>query len=263
MPPFRAFRVASALLLLVVAAALQVAAQEPDESAEGLRRRVEALEREQRQMRRDLTEMKRLVAQALAASPAPAPDLGGARFDLSDHPVKGDPNAPLTLVEFTDYECGFCARYFRETYPKILEEYVATGRIRYVALDLPLESLHPLSFQAARASHCAADQGKFWEMHDRLFGSRQFLGAWAGHAEAVGLDVAAFTACLDSDRHADSVRKEMSEAGKAGATGTPSFVIARTLPQEPTVVVGLLALRGAQPYEAFRAALDQALAELP
>jgi protein-disulfide isomerase len=256
-------RLVVAFLLLLVATALQVAAQEADETAEGLRRRVEALEREQRQMGRDLAEMKRLVAQALAASPAPGPDLGEARFDLADNPVKGDPHAPLTLIEFTDYECGFCARYFRETYPRILEEYVATGRIRYVALDLPLESLHPLSFQAARASHCAADQGKFWEMHDRLFGNRQFLGAWVSHAEAVGLDVAAFSACLDSDRHADAVRREMSEAGKAGATGTPSFVIGRTLPAEPSVVVGLVSLRGAQPYEAFRAALDQALAEVP
>jgi protein-disulfide isomerase len=259
------FRSVLALLLLAIVAILPLAAQETDETfetAESLRRRVEALEREQRQTRRDLTEMKRLVAQALAASPTPGPDVGGARFDLSDNPVKGDPNAPLTLVEFTDYECGFCARYIRETYPQILEEYVNTGRVRYVALDLPLESLHPLSFQAARASHCAADQGKFWEMHDRLFGNRQFLGAWAGHAEALGLDVAAFTECLDGDRHADSVRRDMSEAGKAGAAGTPSFVIARTLADEPTVVVGLVALRGAQPYEAFRAALDQALAEI-
>jgi protein-disulfide isomerase len=246
----------SALLLLAGPTATA------QESSDDLARRVAALERQQRETLRDLTEIKRLLAVALQGGTVPAAEVAGNRLLLHDNPVQGDPDAPLTLIEFTDYECGYCARYHREAYPQIVAAYVATGRVRYVTLDLPLESLHPLSFRAARATHCAEEQGKFWEMQDRLFTNKQFLGAWAAHAEAVGLEAEAFLACLDSDRHASAVRRDASEAAKVGASGTPAFVIARTLPGEPREVESLVGLRGAQPFSVFAAELDRALAEV-
>ena len=99
-------------------------------------------------------------------------------------------------------------------------------------------------------------------MHDRLFANMRALEPWSGHAEAVGLDVAAFDNCLASGKHADAVRADMAEARKAGATGTPSFVLAESDPADPTKVKGLTFIRGAQPFSAFKSEIDRALAGL-
>jgi len=124
---------------------------------------------------------------------------------------------------------------------------------------MPLERIHPLAFKASEATHCAEEQDKYWEMHARLFENQKALEPWSGHAEALGLDVAAFDTCMSSDKHAEAVRKDMAEARKAGATGTPSFVLALTDPDNPTQVEGLVFLRGAQPFPAFKSAIDNAL----
>ncbi len=129
-------------------------------------------------------------------------------------------------------------------------------------LDLPLERIHPLAFKAAEATACAADQGKFWEMHDRLFANTRNLQQLSPHAEAVGLDVAAFDECMESNRHATAVRKDMAQARKAGATGTPAFLLALTDPSDPTKVKGLTTFRGAQPFNTFKTQIDGALRDL-
>lgn len=135
-----------------------------------------------------------------------------------------------------------------------------TGKIRYVLLDMPLESIHKLAFKAAEATHCAEEQGKFWEMHHRLFEQQKSLEPWKAHAEALGLDVARFEECMTSGRHAPAIRKDIAEAQKAGVTGTPAFLIAVTDPADKTKVKGLTTLRGAKPYDQFKAELEQALA---
>ncbi len=99
-------------------------------------------------------------------------------------------------------------------------------------------------------------------MHDRLFQNQRSLEPWSGHAEALGLDVAAFDECLSSGKYADAVRQDMAEAGKAGATGTPSFVVALTDPDDPSKVEGVSFLRGAQAFPAFKSQIDSALADL-
>ena len=147
----------------------------------------------------------------------------------------------------------------RDTYPQIEKEYIDTGKVRYATLDLPLESIHKLAFKAAMATECANDQGKYWEMHDRLFENQRALEPWSGHAEGIGLDVAAFDECMTSEKHAAAVRKDMAEAQKAGASGTPSFVLGETDPADPTKVKGLSFIRGAQAFNAFKVAIDGAL----
>lgn len=127
---------------------------------------------------------------------------------------------------------------------------------------MPLERIHRQAFKAAEASHCARDQDRFWEMHDRMFRHQRSLEPWEGHAEAVGLDVAEFMRCMDDGRHADGVRKDMAEAGKAGATGTPSFVLAKTDPGDAGKVTGIEFLRGAQAFPNFKAAIERALQDL-
>lgn len=135
-----------------------------------------------------------------------------------------------------------------------------TGKVRYVLLDMPLESIHKFAFKAAEASQCAEEQGKYWEMHHRLFENQKALEPWNAHAEALGLDVKRFEECMTAGKHAAAIRKDMAEAAKAGVTGTPAFLIAATDPADRKKVKGMSTLRGAQPYERFKAELEQALA---
>lgn len=126
---------------------------------------------------------------------------------------------------------------------------------------MPL-AMHRLAFKAAEVTHCAEDQGKYWEMSHRLFEQQRTLEPWKAHAEALGLDVPKFEACLTSGRHADAIKKDMAEAAKAGVTGTPGFLIAAADPADKSKVKGIVTLRGAQPYDRFKAELEQALAGL-
>lgn len=129
-------------------------------------------------------------------------------------------------------------------------------------MDLPLERIHSLAFKAAEASHCAGDQDKYWEMHDRLFVNQRNLEPWDAHAAALGLDVEAFQACLDEGEYVEAVRRDMAEAAKVGATGTPSFVLGRTDPADPSKVEGISFIRGAQAFPAFQSHVDAALKAL-
>jgi protein-disulfide isomerase len=129
-------------------------------------------------------------------------------------------------------------------------------------MDLPLESIHKFAFKAAEAANCAGEQGKYWEMHDRLFANQKTLEPWKPHAEAIGLDVPKFEACLTAGKQAEEIRKDMAEAQKAGITGTPGFFLAYTEPNS-TKVKTVARLTGAQPFSAFKAQIDKLLTEPP
>jgi len=125
---------------------------------------------------------------------------------------------------------------------------------------MPLESIHKFAFKASQAAHCAAEQGKFWEMHDRLFQNQQAFEPWPPHAEAVGLDVPKFEQCLASGKFDQEIRRTSGEAQKAGVTGTPAFMIGRTEPTGSKVKI-LAVLKGAKPFAEFKAELDRLLDE--
>jgi len=129
-------------------------------------------------------------------------------------------------------------------------------------MDFPLESMHKFAFKAAEAARCAGEQGKFWEMHDRLFANQTSLEPAKPHAEAIGLDVAKFEGCLSAGKYAEAVRKDAAEGAKAGVTGTPLFFLAYTDPTSSKVKT-VVRLSGAQPYATFKAQIDQLLAEQP
>jgi hypothetical protein len=126
---------------------------------------------------------------------------------------------------------------------------------------MPLESIHKLAFKAAEAARCAGEQGKYWEMHDRLFENQKALEPWRAHAEAVGLSVAAFEDCVGSGKHAAGIRRDMGEARKVGVTGTPAFMLAKTEPGSSTVRV-LAALSGAKAFGDFKAEIDRLLEQI-
>ena len=128
--------------------------------------------------------------------------------------------------------------------------------------DFPLESIHPNAFKAAEASYCADEQGKYWEMHDRLFANQQTLGVkdLPNHAKELGLDEAKFQQCLESGKYAARIRKDLTDGQKLGITGTPGFFIGVT-DANGTAVKVVREIKGAQPYAAFQGAIDSLLAE--
>jgi len=267
------------ILAVVLAAGLLCSdygfSQTSKELAE-LRRDIEGLKMGQLAIQKDLAEIKNLLLQkelqgikdmlARPAAPSAAPGQAApaaesqAIVSIEGGAVKGDQNAKLTLVEFTDYQCPFCSRHFRDTMPKIVEEYVDTGKVKYVLREFPLESIHPLAFKASEAALCAGEQGKYWEMHDRLFANQNALAVaqLPSHAEPAGLDAAKFKSCLDSGKFSAKIRKDLGDAQKAGATGTPTFFIGLTDPKS-NEVKAIRKIVGAQSFAAFKDAFDTLL----
>jgi protein-disulfide isomerase len=234
-----------------------------------LKREIEALKAGQAAIQKDLAEIKGLlILQARQGAAAGPPEPHGPTpenpiiVSIDGGAVKGDKSAKVTLVEFTDYQCPFCSRHFRDTMPQIENDYVKTGKIRYVLRDFPLESIHPLAFKAAEAANCSGEQGKYWEMHNRLFANQNALAAaqLPSHAQAVGLDAAKFKTCLDSGKYAAKVLKDLAEAQKAGVNGTPTFFVGLTDSKGSEIKV-VRKIVGAQNYAAFKAAIDSLLVE--
>ncbi len=246
-----------ASLTLVPAGA---AAQQADD-LRSLLREVDALKEEQAKIRSELQVIRELLQGRGAAAPGQPQNLA---LPLGDDPVKGDQKAHLVLVDFADYQCPFCGRHVRETLPQLDREYIQTGKLRYVAREFPLEALHPQAFKAAEAALCAGEEGKYWEMHDRLFGNQRALGPseLPAHAQALGLDEVRFRQCLDSGRKADKVRRDLAEGQRAGIRGTPTFFLGITDEKGSSVKV-LRVIHGAQPFVNFKAAIDSALAAKP
>jgi len=233
------------------------ALSQPYREVEQLKKEVEALKEGQAAIRKDLEELKGLLRGRQAARPAEPPasilSVEGATF-------LGDKNAPLTLVEFFDYQCPFCARHVRETLPQIERDYIKTGKLKYVIRDFPIESIHPQAFKAHEAVRCAGEQQRYWEMHARLLANPQTLSGSGieGHAKTLGLDVSGFQLCMDSGKHAAAVRVDQAEGGKVGVNGTPSFFLGLTEPNDVKIKT-LRTIRGAQPYGAFKEAIDNLL----
>jgi protein-disulfide isomerase len=175
------------------------------------------------------------------------------RYDIptDGFPSLGPADAPITIVEFSDFECPFCRRFQQETYKGLLDSY--PGKIRFVYRNLPLTSIHPDAFPAAVAALCAGDQDAFFPYHDKLFSSEQ-LGqeVYVQYASELGLDMDVFQACIGSDRHDEAIKADSDFAIKLGINSTPTFFI------------NGLALVGAQPLDVFKQVIDKELAgEIP
>jgi protein-disulfide isomerase len=259
MQAWGAWVVPGALVLVLVLA--RAAAAEPGEDLGALGKEVEALKAGQAAIRKELHEIKNQL-QGRRPRPRARPAIEPAEVVLSVEgaPFKGDEDAKLTLVEFTDYQCPFCSRHFRQTWPRIEQVYVKTGKVKLVR-DLSIESIHPHALKAAEAAHCAAEQGEFWEMHDRLFSNQRVLGRkdLSGHATAPGLDGAAFDECVDSGKGVAAIHRDVADSERAGARGTPIFYIGLTeADSSRTKVVAVI--RGARPYAVFQEAIDGLLA---
>jgi len=252
----RLFRVALVVVVVSVASGGLAVAQQTDPK---LWEEIQALKRGQEEIRRQLLEIKQLIQSRPAAAPA-APDVRNVPIDLGNRPTKGSTAARLTLIEFSDYQCPFCARHTLDTNPQLQKEYVDSGKVRYVFFDMPLENLHKSAFKAAEATRCAGDQSKYWEMHERLFASQKMLEPWSAHAQALDLNLTMFDACMNSGKYANAVRADMAVAQQLGINSTPTFFLGVTDPGNPARVKGLSLVRGALPFGTFKMEIDKALA---
>lgn len=227
---------------------------------EALKKDMQTLKAGQEAIQKDIQEIKKLLASRPAAAP-PAEQALNAIVSTEGEPFRGKKDARLTMIEFSEFQCPFCGRHVRETVPQLEKEYIETGKVKYVFRDLPLESIHKNAFKASEAAHCAEEQNKFWEMHDRLFSNQNSLepAMLSAHAQAIGLDTKKFQQCLDSGKYAADIRKDIGEANKIGITGTPTIVIGMTQANDPKIKV-LKVIRGAQGYSTFKAAFDELLA---
>jgi len=241
------------------AAATDAASQSPA-GMQSMQHELESLRAAQTAMQEELRGIKALLQKVnTPAPPAAAPSVG-TELSLEGAQIRGAPQARVVFVEYSDFQCPYCASYAATTYPQISRDYVDTGRVRYAFVNFPIETLHPTAYKEHVAAACAADEGHFWEMHDRLFANPKATDpkALAGYAEAIGLDAGRFRACLESDGHATETRQAMKTSTALGVTGTPTFLIGVIGPDEKLKAVKVIS--GAKPYSVFRDAIEGVLA---
>ena len=218
----------------------------------------------------------------IQATPTPSiQQAGSVTIDFAGVAMEGDANAPITIVEYSDFQCPFCRKFYTEAYAQLIKDYVETGKAKIYYKHFPLSSIHPAAEKSAEASECAQDQGKFWEYHNKLFDEQQKLkpdGNTATYAEPelkkwakeLGLDEAKFNQCLDSGSKASVVQAHFNEGLQPTGVqdtlvgGTPTFLVfesSRISANKVTLqtaangeVEGRLV--GAQPYTSFKTAID-------
>lgn len=207
----------------------------------------------------ELRQIKQLLQkpqqQAQPVPQAPKAD-EPATVSVAGVPFLGKADAPLTLVMFTDYQCPFCSRFETQTLPEIKRQYIDTGKLRFVVRDLPLP-FHPNAPKAAEAALCGEEQGKYWELREKLVANGDKLDAklLPDYAKLVGMDVAKFSACLESGRHAEKIKTSSAIAASLGISGTPTFVVGKS---KGDIVDGVK-LVGAQPFASFDQKFKEAL----
>jgi protein-disulfide isomerase len=184
-------------------------------------------------------------------NPSPGASQGKSATEgaLGSGPTLGSAAAPVTIVEFSDFQCSFCKKFWADTLPKLKETYIDTGKARFVYRHFAILGKH--SEQAALAAACAAEQGKFWEYHDQLFKNQGGLAFTEAklkqYAAAIGLNAGVFGTCLATGKYKEKVERETAAAANLGGRGTPFFIVN----QRPLV--------GAQPYVVFQKMIDEEL----
>jgi protein-disulfide isomerase len=214
----------------------------------------EAIVAELKQIRQLLEKQQTQLARAVPPTPAaPAPpekvqmNVGNGWYAI------GRADAPVTLVEFADFQCPFCKKFHIEAYAELKKNYIDTGKVRFVSRDLPLE-FHTFALKAAEAARCAGDQKKYWELRDALYANAAPVNdeVISKAAETISLDKAAFQTCLSSEKYKAEVQKDASEAATLQISGTPTFVLAKSSKDK----LDGIRIVGAQPFVAFQTAIE-------
>ncbi|NIR28738.1 MAG: thioredoxin domain-containing protein, partial [Gammaproteobacteria bacterium] len=208
------------LTALIGLAAAPAAAQSGAAEIEALKDEVEALRDGQATIQKSLEEILSILEPLKRRTQAQK--FTPRDIELAGAASRGAAEAPVTLVEFTDYQCPFCRRHFFQTLPQIEREFVSSGKLRYVVKEFPIPSLHPQATKASEGALCAGEQGAYWAMHDAIFKAPKQVAPeqLADTAAGLGLDAAAFAACLEDGRYAARVRADMAAGRALGVRGT-------------------------------------------
>jgi protein-disulfide isomerase len=233
------------------------AAQVSREEFEALKAKVELL---REAINGQAEVVKQLLERAGALGEKPEAPFQGISVNIDGAAFYGTKEAKVTIVEFADYECPFCARYSRETFPQIDRDYIQTGRVKYVFRDFPIEAVHPQAFKAHEAVHCAGAQGKRREMHEKMFASqRARSGAdLNAYAQELRLDLAKFQTCLADDVYSAKIRGDLTDGHQSGVMATPTFFLGLTETDSPRLKA-VRKIEGARPYSVFKAAIEDLL----
>jgi len=227
-----------------------------------LQQQVEALHKGQEGIQKDLEEIKKLLREGARAAPS-EPAFKEQVVSVGPSPYKGASDATVTLIEFSDYQCPFCSRHARDVMPTLVEEYVETGKLKYVMRENPIASIHRNAVNASMAALCAKDQNQYWDMHDVMFENQKQLGLenLKQYAADIGLETTQFNECLESQKYKEQVDSDLASAAKLGVSGTPGFVLGLTDPEDDDKVLLTKYIRGAQSLPVIKQAIDDLLAE--
>ena len=235
-------------------------AQESDErelraTVTALRSDLAALKQREDQIENELKDIRKLLETNLEALPTAKPP---STIPIAGEVFRGAKTAPVTIIEYGDFECSYCEMFMRDTFQRILRDYIATGKVKFLYRNL---INHPDALPAARAAHCAGDQGKFWEMQESLFANQSTLTDKdiLARAPAIGLNISNFTKCFSSQKHRDEIEKTTSDARSWGIVGTPTFLIGTVEANGDAMKVEKTFV-GAPTYEIFKAEIDSLLA---
>ncbi len=202
---------------------------------------------------------REVLLQLMSAARSPVASVA-LEIDVTGAATLGAAEAPVVLVEFADYECGFCRRHQFTVMPALIEEYLDTGRVLYVFMEFPVVDQNPQALGAANAAHCAADQRKYPQMRESLYRNPYSLDAagLVAQGNALGLEPAAYTACIEALTHEETIRAHMALGQQLGVRGTPFFFLGQPADDDGHVLVHRR-IAGAQPLELFRTEIDVAL----
>jgi protein-disulfide isomerase len=206
-----------------------------------------------------IEDLKKLAASRSSARPTP-PSAQNVKVSIDDDPIKGDTKAPVTIVEFSDFQCPFCKRFYDQVLPSLDKEYISTGKVRLVFRDYPLE-FHKNALPAAIAANCAQEQGKYWEVHNFLFEHPDKLdtASMLSSAEELNLNREKFEKCVNDKTKESEINKDFQDGQLYGVRGTPSFFIGKT-EDNNNEITGVY-IRGAQPFQVFKTEIDKLLAQ--
>jgi protein-disulfide isomerase len=237
----RFFRYTMAVLPLALLLAAPAVAQKANPKEEGITRE------QGNQILEELRNIRQLLEKQNKPPAPPAP--ATAKLNMQGAEMLGSKTAPITMVEFTDYQCPFCQRFHTTVFTELKKNYIDTGKVRFYSRDLPLDSMHPNAIRAAQAARCAGEQGQYWTLRDIMGANPAKLDLDSLIADAAGLkmDTAKFRSCVESEKYKQAVQTDVLEAMKIGADGTPTFVIGKSTPEGVDGEV----LVGAMPYEVF------------
>ncbi len=260
---------AIALTIISMIISMPASAASIEDEVIKLQKEIRALKEDQDSMKNDLAEIKNLLGSGDRVAPMPTTPTTPTKKKpfkprdvmITSASVMGDANAKVTLIEYSDYQCPYCARHYRQTMPKIIKHYINEGKVKFVMREFPIPNLYPRGAAGSQAALCAGDQDKYWEMHDILFDNQRklFDDNLRAYALEIGLDAGKFDNCLEQKQFAEQIEKDVAEGNEMKVQGTPSFVFGLTDAADSNKIHVSKFVYGARNYASFAKEIDELL----